>query len=76
MKQCALRLIALAAYLLLHFAAAAELKESAAAATKTATEIPGWRVNEQPNLKQELENARTLKTEVLGEPALVFNVWE
>ena len=38
---------------------------------------PGeWRVADQPNLKQELENAPTLKMESLGEPARGVNVWE
>jgi len=35
-----------------------------------------WRIAEQPNLRQELENAPTLKTESLGEPARGVNVWE
>ena len=35
-----------------------------------------WRVADQPNLKQELENATVLKTESLGEPARGVNVWE
>jgi hypothetical protein len=35
-----------------------------------------WRVREQPDLKQALENAPVLKTESLGEPARGVNVWE
>src|SRR4030095_7050684 len=35
-----------------------------------------WRITEQPNLKVELESARVLKTESLGEPARGVNVWE
>jgi hypothetical protein len=35
-----------------------------------------WRVVEQPELKQALEQARVLKTESLGEPARGLNVWE
>jgi hypothetical protein len=35
-----------------------------------------WPATEQPNLKSQLESARTLSTEALGEPALGVNVWE
>ena len=35
-----------------------------------------WRVLEQPELKQALENAPVLQTESLGEPARGVNVWE
>ena len=35
-----------------------------------------WRIADQPNLKQELENAQTLNTESLGESARGVNVWE
>lgn len=35
-----------------------------------------WRVVEQPELKQALENAPVLQTESLGQPARGVNVWE
>lgn len=35
-----------------------------------------WQTLDQPTLKQELENAPTLKLESLGEPARGVNVWE
>jgi hypothetical protein len=35
-----------------------------------------WRVLEQPELKQALEDAPVLQTESLGEPARGVNVWE
>jgi hypothetical protein len=35
-----------------------------------------WHVTEQPNLKNQLETAKQLSTEALGEPAHGVNVWE
>ena len=35
-----------------------------------------WRAAEQPELKQALESAPVLRTELLGEPARGVNVWE
>ena len=35
-----------------------------------------WRVVDQPDLKQALDNAPVLRTESLGEPARGVNVWE
>ena len=35
-----------------------------------------WRIVEQPDLQQALENAPVLQTESLGEPARGVNVWE
>jgi hypothetical protein len=51
-------------------AAAVMLIASAVAATDP------WRVVEQPDLKQALEQAPVLRTESLGEPARGVNVWE
>ena len=35
-----------------------------------------WRPTEQPELKEALEKAPVMQTEMLGEPARGVNVWE
>ena len=51
-------------------------KTSGRSSPSTSTAVSQWRVADQPNLRQELENAPILKTESLGEPARGVNVWE
>jgi hypothetical protein len=45
-------------------------------AARATTAFESWVVMEQPNLKQELENATVLQAKSLGEPARGVNTWE
>src|SRR5262245_61806374 len=48
----------------------------AALGRPTVSRCDGWKVVEQPDIKEALEKAPVVKTESLGEPAVGVNVWE